>query len=621
MYMCFYSYAEAQELYSPYTYPKAYPEAYVINSPDVFTDIDDAEISPEAYVKALFKDRSAYTRKTLHKNGEVYFNFPLIENYLNEVLTVILPDSLTRSNYMVYVARSASPNAYSFEDGSIYFNIGLLAELESTDAVALILGHELAHILNKDQSNSFQKTLAASGSSGSDKAMRINAMALHRNEQLELKADSMGLLLSTRSGYSCDSYEDIIDVLKSKAAAASNNSNTSKNSYPTWQKRASLLNKMKEELSEVPLTDSEEHIRIQKIARYESLHLLQKRNNHEEALMKALEYHQNDSDDSNYIYQAYENMRRLLMIYPELRSETFIFRNEESEESESGTKNSGSFLNRPNSTAVSYAELKRYLEVKALRTSIPEVLLTKALFHHQNTETQDRNSALNAYIKRKNAIYIDYAEYLLKPFSYLNGEKQDAVFINELTYLKKDKYGYRNEILDEKVEKSYLSSIRKMIRRKFKDKSVFLLNDLNSSSYNDAIRIKESLEDVRFLREILLNSNSSSVSHLFLLNPDHYNLYSRYGINSLEYIDIIAFDAQGHPDNKLVMTNPINWIKRLSYLYSNGSTKHRFSIAYYAYEPYEETKFNFYRSIVKYRLTKANLLNSVYQALNQSDDE
>ncbi len=50
----------------------------------------------------------------------------------------------------VKVVKDPFLNAFALPDGSIYFHTGLLARMENEAQLATVLGHEIAHFINRD---------------------------------------------------------------------------------------------------------------------------------------------------------------------------------------------------------------------------------------------------------------------------------------------------------------------------------------------------------------------------------------------------------------------------------------------------------------------------------------
>ncbi|MBI4589289.1 MAG: tetratricopeptide repeat protein [Candidatus Rokubacteria bacterium] len=88
----------------------------------------------------------------LEKSGKLYDD-PLLEEYLARVGDRLLPDEVKEAGgpgLRFAVFRDPTLNAFAMPNGRLYIHTGLLARLENEAQLATILGHELAHVTNRD---------------------------------------------------------------------------------------------------------------------------------------------------------------------------------------------------------------------------------------------------------------------------------------------------------------------------------------------------------------------------------------------------------------------------------------------------------------------------------------
>lgn len=78
--------------------------------------------------------------------GAIYEDHRLT-SYLQSVMNELYPEFQGRLR--VYVLKSPSLNAFALPNGSIYFNLGLLATLQNEAQLATILAHEGAHFVHR----------------------------------------------------------------------------------------------------------------------------------------------------------------------------------------------------------------------------------------------------------------------------------------------------------------------------------------------------------------------------------------------------------------------------------------------------------------------------------------
>ncbi len=140
---------------------------------------------------------------------------PALECRIGSVLEKILTPLGERPEaFHVVLLSDPLPDAYSFPDGTLYLHTGLLACIESEAQLALLLAHEVVHVI---QGHALQVYRAAAGEPGrgavseysagvSGLASRWNALTaasrrMHQRHALEAEADRMGLDLVMRANY------------------------------------------------------------------------------------------------------------------------------------------------------------------------------------------------------------------------------------------------------------------------------------------------------------------------------------------------------------------------------------------------------------------------------------
>jgi len=155
----------------------------------------------ESFAELIAKDKEDFFLK-----GNVYVGWDKMEQYLNKIMQKILPDSLKGNpDIHVYPTRITEINACAMFDGSIYFNIGLFANVTNEASIAIILGHELGHYLMKDGLYGYirgtkirRKEIKANGINDKLKYAFEN---MRYSRAQETRADSIGFILAKKAGY------------------------------------------------------------------------------------------------------------------------------------------------------------------------------------------------------------------------------------------------------------------------------------------------------------------------------------------------------------------------------------------------------------------------------------
>lgn len=102
--------------------------------------------------KKLNKDlviNSHFDLNDLYQSGYILLN-DTISNYVNAVANeIIQKEPELKGKLKIYVIRSTEANAYCFENGTVFVNIGLIAHLDNEAQLAYILCHEFVHYLKQ----------------------------------------------------------------------------------------------------------------------------------------------------------------------------------------------------------------------------------------------------------------------------------------------------------------------------------------------------------------------------------------------------------------------------------------------------------------------------------------
>lgn len=131
---------------------------------------------------------------------------PALEQYLLGVARRLAPPAaLPHLNLRVRVIDTPSLTAFAVPDGGIYLSVGLLARLETEAQLAVVLGHELTHAVNRHSVVTYRtyKRGAAMSVSGFPFALGeagMMAAVAGYSRDLEWEADEQGLALVAAAG-------------------------------------------------------------------------------------------------------------------------------------------------------------------------------------------------------------------------------------------------------------------------------------------------------------------------------------------------------------------------------------------------------------------------------------
>lgn len=213
--------ANAQQFdknYSPISSSGKLPEAF-IKPPRVQSQEDIKNLSADwgNNVKQQFIKANNYFINDLLLSGQVLFNDSLTA-YVNKVAAEVIRQNPVLADHPVriFVTKSPEVNAYAFDKGFIFVNIGLLAQLENEAQLAYILSHEIIHIDKKHAVTEYIENHRIRNENSYDRSEneeRILAQYSFSKEQ-EREADVEGLRLIKKTNYSVKAVMGAFDVLQ-----------------------------------------------------------------------------------------------------------------------------------------------------------------------------------------------------------------------------------------------------------------------------------------------------------------------------------------------------------------------------------------------------------------------
>lgn len=156
----------------------------------------------------------------LLQSARVLFNDPITE-YINKVADELLKnDPELRKKVRFYAVRSSAVNAFATNQGIIFVNVGLLAQLENEAQLAFILAHEISHVQHEHALNMYMEAQKINRYSSRSDLMKNTSFddkmvaTNYYSKELESEADEEGLELYLTSKYSLDDLDGVFDVLQ-----------------------------------------------------------------------------------------------------------------------------------------------------------------------------------------------------------------------------------------------------------------------------------------------------------------------------------------------------------------------------------------------------------------------
>ncbi len=460
------SLGEAQ-IYQPISFPEKIDKKYEFNSLKELEKYQNKikNSIPKKYVED-FAYTMVYGKTNMFTSGEVYLSWDAMESYVNKILDSIMPSELTSKKIRAYIGRSASINAFCLYDGTMIVNVGLIAEVKSEAALAMIMGHELGHFKKNHILNGFKNALK--NKKGSKGGLELDMKNKKHSQDNENEADAIGFDIAKSAKYDLSegltNYEMLIReqeyyAKRYKSALANTDSVTitttaGKYKANTLEKLMSSHPDMKERKDKLvafiksnPQTTKikfkmkqDQFTALQSQARLECIALIFNGHDYQECLERSFLYYLNSPEETSYSYYAAESIRRLCLFDFRLKKKGFLAE----KLTNNGFKEGQGILHDlkflvPNADAYNaikakdlvttgtyafetYKEAFYYFTKKVIDKGVAEGYLSRALFENNKTKMKEN---MSSYLRDAKAKHKDYAN------AYLAGNLNERVLNNK----------------------------------------------------------------------------------------------------------------------------------------------------------------------------------------------
>jgi Peptidase family M48 len=195
----------------PGDFKKVYSEKYYETLKD-----DEVQDLKKKSIGREFAALTNYSIDHLLKSGRVIYN-DYITTYCNDIIRHLLSKQKENGyDIRMYTLKSNDVNAYSTHQGIIIVTTGLIARLENESQLAFVLAHEIAHILNNHnvESYSYNSDLFRKDVNNrkNDLEEKILKSSKHSKES-EFEADNDGWDMYIKAGYSPSAVVPTFDIL------------------------------------------------------------------------------------------------------------------------------------------------------------------------------------------------------------------------------------------------------------------------------------------------------------------------------------------------------------------------------------------------------------------------
>ncbi|MBI3235506.1 MAG: M48 family metalloprotease, partial [Bacteroidetes bacterium] len=163
-----------------------------------------------------FTLNSSFQITDLLFSGRVLFGDPTTA-YINKIADVLLKDDQElRSKLRFYVIKSDVVNAFTTQEGIIFINLGMLAQVNSEAELAFVISHEIGHYAKNHVLQGYLEKEKIKKGRGEYSKMelkdRIEEFYRYSKEN-ESEADQWGYELYKKSNYSSEAISKLFDVL------------------------------------------------------------------------------------------------------------------------------------------------------------------------------------------------------------------------------------------------------------------------------------------------------------------------------------------------------------------------------------------------------------------------
>jgi Zn-dependent protease with chaperone function len=302
------------------------------------------ELEPLEKDRDLIEKYAVYclqNRLNIMSTNKEYDNWTEGEKYLETVCQKLAPPGGFNRSIKIRLVRDPSINASAYEDGYIYVNVGLLANISSEAELASVLAHEIGHVVLHHNFSLFKSysNYAAANSigklTGGLTGFLIKKLALSNLSEHSISdeedADTYAIQLIKTSMYTHHGMLNLFmrfqkqsDLLDSRARFSQQ-----KRYFKTHPTNKARINKIKKSFPQETgsrdfLVDSAYFMKLKRQCIDESIYLLFSRLEFEDCLEESYLQHLEYPKDNFYLFFLENSLDRLLKEDPALANKRFI---------------------------------------------------------------------------------------------------------------------------------------------------------------------------------------------------------------------------------------------------------------------------------------------------------
>jgi hypothetical protein len=511
---------------------------------------------PKKY-QITFAEDNAFTKFSLIFNHGVYYNQPILEEYIRSILKRLDPSNPEVNTLNIFISKQTEFNAFTIADGSVFINIAALADMSNEAELAFLIGHEFGHYKLKHVSQGYVN----SRKNGKNPSQKEQKEGSSFSQALELQADSIGYRMAFDAGYDYRAMDILMQrllFLQKKGALLqykeyhSEKINTS--SHPISEERILSIKKLNTVSNNGLLNPSgEERFKtIQQLAEFEYLKVLDESSD----LLSAISFPLKQfllTDDKKYLPVMVRALRKVMLLVPEYKDRPFltvhfqdfaerfkekenIFSNLYYEYPDSNEVNKmyqNKSVNFKHINSFNFEMIFKYFADMASDAGYQEPFLDLAL--HYGVKTANGKRAINEYLKKENNLYYDFAQQLKenKIISSLQNGEDVVLFDGVHNYTFKKRWVYFN---NEKYFNTRHESLTKLREKYTKHQLEYKIYD-----YLDFIQQNEIGQYLSTIENLIYSGYSSKILDY---DPRVYYSLKQANIRSLEFMSISHYNVR-----------------------------------------------------------------------------
>ncbi len=522
----------------------------------------------------VFADMAAYAVIDMIADGDVYYDWKVFENYLNEILQKVIPEELENDTVIhAYLVKNGQFNASMMPSGHTFVNIGIFADVQDEASIAGIFAHELAHYYKQHSLKRYiaNKTGKLKSGWGSKNYAQVNY-----NVRQELEADSLAMVWLNNSGYHINGLKQTFAIMeryeKNRISTMKDEWEVEETTHPEALKRAKLFAAFLSESGRNPgadfLVDEQLFHQLKEQSKPEILKHLLYDFNYNTCIERAFKFHMFKPNDPTYLYYLMESIRRLCYLDVELWQKNFIthryydtimvtgHRMKREREDHLFVTFDEQLLNidsvdRKLLMANFYWEKPKFVSNEGAfeffyRVSQVvknnECILSNAL--SLSTNKRERNKLLNLYLSKDDIEHRDFAALLLKDSLEHQLSKNKLMVFSE--FASSIKIGKDIiPIVSGGCASDPLHCMFDSISADFENCKPLYLPDYKMSKLNEHALLRE-LEDF----SMTLTISRGAKTELHILDPRFWEVMRRYDVNEINFINCMFVESINSLDDK-----------------------------------------------------------------------